>query len=208
MAAGVGRVRRRGLRLHSSDTLYCCLPLYHNNALTVALASVLTSGATLALGRSFSASRFWDEVIANDATAFIYIGEICRYLLNQPPKPTDRAHRVRLIAGNGLRPEIWDEFTARFGIDRVCEFYAASEGNTAFINIFNVPKTTGISPLPLAYVEYDPDTGAPLRDDNGRVRRVRPGQPGLLLSRSTGFSPTTATPIRPPVKKVGAQRFS
>ncbi|EUA50268.1 AMP-binding enzyme family protein [Mycobacterium xenopi 3993] len=39
-----------GLRLHSSDTLYCCLPLYHNNALTVALASVLTSGATLALG--------------------------------------------------------------------------------------------------------------------------------------------------------------
>ncbi|BBU21740.1 long-chain-acyl-CoA synthetase FadD6 [Mycobacterium xenopi] len=178
-----------GLRLHSNDTLYCCLPLYHNNALTVALASVLTSGATLALGRSFSASRFWDEVIANDATAFIYIGEICRYLLNQPPKPTDRAHRVRLIAGNGLRPEIWDEFTARFGIDRVCEFYAASEGNTAFINIFNVPKTTGISPLPLAYVEYDPDTGAPLRDDNGRVRRVRPGQPGLLLSPVNWLQP-------------------
>jgi fatty-acyl-CoA synthase len=178
-----------GLRLHSSDTLYCCLPLYHNNALTVALASVINSGATLALGRSFSASRFWDEVIANGATAFIYIGEICRYLLNQPPRPTDRAHNVRLIAGNGLRPEIWDEFTARFGIERVCEFYAASEGNTAFINIFNVPKTTGISPLPLAYVEYDPDTGAPLRDDTGRVCRVPPGQPGLLLSPVNRLQP-------------------
>jgi fatty-acyl-CoA synthase len=178
-----------GLRLHSSDTLYCCLPLYHNNALTVAVASVINSGATLALGKSFSASRFWDEVIANDATAFIYIGEICRYLLNQPPKPTDRAHKVRLIAGNGLRPEIWDEFTTRFGIQRVCEFYAASEGNTAFINILNVPKTTGISPLPLAYVEYDPDTGAPLRDENGRVRRVPPGQPGLLLSPVNRLQP-------------------
>ncbi|OBG27893.1 long-chain-acyl-CoA synthetase FadD6 [Mycobacterium sp. 852002-51057_SCH5723018] len=178
-----------GLRLKSSDTLYCCLPLYHNNALTVALSSVINSGATLALGKSFSASKFWDEVIANDATAFIYIGEICRYLLNQPPKPTDRAHKVRVIAGNGLRPEIWDEFTKRFGIARVCEFYASSEGNTAFINVFNVPRSTGVFPMPLAYVEYDPDTGAPLRDENGRVRRVPAGQPGLLLSPVNRLQP-------------------
>jgi fatty-acyl-CoA synthase len=178
-----------GLRLRGSDTLYSCLPLYHNNALTVAVASVVTSGATLALGKSFSASRFWDEAIAYRATAFIYIGEICRYLLNQPPKPTDRAHRVRMIAGNGLRPEIWEEFTTRFGIARVCEFYAASEGTTAFINIFNVPRSTGISPMPLAYVEYDPDTGAPLRDENGRVRRVPAGQPGLLISPVNKLQP-------------------
>jgi fatty-acyl-CoA synthase len=178
-----------GLRLKGSDTLYSCLPLYHNNALTVAVGSVINSGSTLALGKSFSASKFWDEVIASRATAFIYIGEICRYLLNQPAKPTDRAHKVRLIAGNGLRPEIWDEFTSRFGIARVCEFYAASEGNTAFINIFNVPKSTGISPVPLAYVEYDPDTGAPLRGEDGRVRRVPAGEPGLLLSPVNRLQP-------------------
>ena len=92
-----------GMRLKSDDTLYCCLPLYHNNALTVAVSGVLSAGATLALGRSFSASRFWDEVIRYDATAFVYIGEFCRYLLNQPAKDTDRKHRVRVIAGNGLR---------------------------------------------------------------------------------------------------------
>ena len=178
-----------GLRLKASDTLYSCLPLYHNNALTVALSSVINSGATLALGKSFSASKFWDEVIANDATAFIYIGEVCRYLLNQPAKPTDRSHKVRVIAGNGLRPEIWEEFTKRFGIARVCEFYASSEGNAAFINIFNVPRTAGIAPTPLAYVEYDPDTGAPLRDDDGRVRRVPAGQPGLLLSPVNRLQP-------------------
>ncbi|HTY33607.1 long-chain-acyl-CoA synthetase FadD6 [Mycobacterium sp.] len=178
-----------GLRLKSTDTLYSCLPLYHNNALTVALSSVINSGATLALGKSFSASKFWDEVIANEATAFIYIGEICRYLLNQPAKPTDRAHKVRVIAGNGLRPEIWDEFTRRFSIARVCEFYASSEGNTAFINIFNVPRSTGVFPMPLAYVEYDPDTGEPLRDESGRVRRVPAGQPGLLLSPVNRLQP-------------------
>ncbi len=108
-----------GMRLNSDDILYCCLPLYHNNALTVALSSVLNSGAALALGKSFSASKFWDEVIHYDATAFVYIGEICTYLLNQPEKDTDRKHRVRVIGGNGLRPAIWDDFTERFGIDRV-----------------------------------------------------------------------------------------
>ena len=178
-----------GLRLKGTDTLYSCLPLYHNNALTVAIGSVINSGGTLALGKSFSASRFWDEVIASDATAFIYIGEVCRYLLNQPAKPTDRAHKVRLIAGNGLRPEIWDEFTSRFGIARVCEFYAASEGNTAFINVFNVPRSTGWAALPLAYVEYDPDTGEPLRGADGRVQRVPAGEPGLLLSPVNKLQP-------------------
>ncbi|MGA9491296.1 MAG: long-chain-acyl-CoA synthetase FadD6 [Mycobacterium sp.] len=178
-----------GLRLKGSDTLYSCLPLYHNNALTVAVGSVINSGATLALGKSFSASKFWDEVIASRASAFIYIGEICRYLLNQPAKPTDRAHKVRLIAGNGLRPEIWEEFTERFGIPRVCEFYAASEGNTAFINVFNVPKSAGWAALPVAYVAYDADTGAPLRGADGWVQRVPAGQPGLLLSPVSRLQP-------------------
>jgi fatty-acyl-CoA synthase len=178
-----------GMRLTSDDTLYCCLPLYHNNALTVAVSSVLNAGATLSLGKSFSASKFWDDVIRHDATAFIYIGEICAYLLNQAPKPTDRQHRVRVIGGNGLRPAIWDDFTKRFGIDRICEFYAASEGNTAFLNVFNIDKTTGICPSPIAFVEYDAETGEPLRGKDGRVRKVKTGQPGLLLSKVSSFQP-------------------
>src|SRR5581483_6472898 len=184
--AGFGGI---GMRLSGNDTLYCCLPLYHNNALTVAVSSVLNSGATLALGKSFSASKFWDDVIRYDATAFVYIGEICGYLLNQPEKDTDRKHKVRVIAGNGLRPGIWDEFTQRFGIERVCEFYAASEGNTAFLNVLNIPKSAGVCPTPVAFVEYDPETGDPARDDNGRVRKVKNGEPGLLLSKITNFQP-------------------
>ena len=178
-----------GLRLRGNDTLYCPLPIYHNNALTVALSSVIDAGATLALGTTFSASRFWDEIRQMDATAFVYIGEVCRYLLNQPPKTNDRAHKVRVIVGNGLRPEIWEEFTHRFGIGRVAEFYAASEGNTGFINVFNIPGSTGINPMPLAYVEYDPETSEPVRGADGWVRRVPPGRPGLLLSPVNRLSP-------------------
>jgi fatty-acyl-CoA synthase len=178
-----------GMRLKSSDTLYCCLPLYHNTALTVAVSGVISAGATLAIGRSFSPSRFWDEVTRYEATAFVYIGEVCRYLLNQPEKDTDRTNKVRVIGGNGLRPDIWEEFTARFDIPRVFEFYGASEGNTGFVNIFHIPKTAGMCPTAVAFVEYDQETGEPVRDDDGRVRRVRRGQPGLLLSKITKAQP-------------------
>ncbi|WP_072809911.1 long-chain-acyl-CoA synthetase [Rhodococcus zopfii] len=178
-----------GVRLRRDDTLYCCLPLYHNNALTVALSSVLASGATLALGRKFSASGFWADAKRNGSTAFIYIGEICRYLLNQPPRPDDRDNDIRLVVGNGLRPELWNEFTERFGIDRVAEFYGASECNIAFINALNQTHTAGVCPLPYAVVDYDHDTGKARRGRDGRLRRVGNGEVGLLLAKVTDRAP-------------------
>ncbi|MGB3698015.1 MAG: long-chain-acyl-CoA synthetase [Gordonia sp. (in: high G+C Gram-positive bacteria)] len=169
------------VRLRPSDTMYVSLPLYHNNALSVSLGAVLSAGACIAIGKQFSASRFWDEVILNRATAFCYIGELCRYLLAQPAKPTDRSHSVRVIVGNGMRPEIWDEFTTRFGIDRVVEFYGASELNLAFVNAFDVKRTAGFCPLPFRVVEYN-DDGTAKRDARGRLRKVRKGEPGLLIA--------------------------
>ncbi|MBM4486955.1 long-chain-acyl-CoA synthetase [Prescottella equi] len=178
-----------GVRLRRNDTLYCALPLYHNNALTVSLSSVLSSGATFAIARTFSASRFWDDAKLNGATAFVYIGEVCRYLLNQPERPSDRRNGIRLMVGNGLRPEIWTEFTERFGIDRVAEFYGASECNIAFVNALGVERTAGVCPLPHAVVEYDQDTGRTRRARDGRLRRVRVGEVGLLLSKVTDRAP-------------------
>lgn len=178
-----------GVRLRRNDTLYCALPLYHNNALTVSLSSVLSSGATFAIARTFSASRFWDDAKRNGATAFVYIGEVCRYLLNQPERPSDRDNGIRLMVGNGLRPEIWTEFTERFGIDRVAEFYGASECNIAFVNALGVERTAGVCPLPHAVVEYDQDTGRARRARDGRLRRVRVGEVGLLLSKVTDRAP-------------------
>ncbi|HEX4879289.1 MAG TPA: AMP-binding protein, partial [Limnobacter sp.] len=104
------------VRLRPEDVLYCCLPLYHNNALTVSLGVTIAGGACFALDTKFSASRFWQRIRHHRATAFCYIGELLRYLLNQPVSQDDQNHEVRLILGNGLRPEIWQDFENRFGI--------------------------------------------------------------------------------------------
>lgn len=178
-----------GVRLKATDTMYCPLPLYHNNAVTVALSAVLVSGASMALPPKFTASHFWDECIRYDATAFVYIGELCRYLLGQPEKPVDRQHKVRVIVGNGLRPDIWAEFQQRFGIDRIAEFYGASECNIAFINAYNLDQTAGTCPLPYKVVAYDTETGVAIRDDKGRLRKVKKGEVGLLLAKVTTRAP-------------------
>jgi solute carrier family 27 fatty acid transporter 1/4 len=59
-----------------------------------------------------------------------YIGEICRYLLSAPERPEDKAHKVQLMFGNGLRPQIWENFVNRFNVANIGEFYGATEGNS------------------------------------------------------------------------------
>ena len=58
-----------------------------------------------------------------------YIGEIARYLLAQPEKAVEKQHQVSIAYGNGLRPQIWRQFQQRFHIERIGEFYGATEGN-------------------------------------------------------------------------------
>lgn len=177
--AGVGAA---ALRLKADDVFYVCLPLYHNNALTVSWSAALSAGACLALDRKFSASRFWERIRAHRATAFCYIGELLRYLMNQPPADDDRDHRVRLIVGNGLRPELWQTFEKRFGIEQIYEFYGASESNIAFVNAFGVSQTAGFSPMPFAIVAFDAEREQPVRDRKGRLKKVGRGGTGLLIS--------------------------
>lgn len=63
-----------------------------------------------------------------------YIGELCRYLLNQPPREAETRHQVRMALGNGLRQSIWTEFSSRFNIPQVAEFYGATECNCSLGN--------------------------------------------------------------------------
>jgi citronellyl-CoA synthetase len=170
------------LDVKPTDILFVSLPLYHNNALTVTWSSAASGGACLAIRRKFSASTFWDDVRKYNANVFCYIGELCRYLMNQPRKPNDADNPVKKIIGNGLRPDIWKEFKERFGIEEVYEFYAASEGNIAFVNALNIDCTVGFCPAPYAIVEYDVENDEPVRDAEGHLIRVARGGVGLLVA--------------------------
>lgn len=173
------------LDLGPGDTVYAPLPLYHNLGLTIAWGSALYTGAAVAIRRKFSAGAFWDDCRRHRATAFAYIGEIPRYLLNQPASPRDRDHTVRRILGVGLRPELWQEMKRRFGIAEIYEIYAASEMNISFINLLNLDQTVGFCPMRWAIVAFDVERGQPVRNARGRLVRVRRGEVGLLITKVT-----------------------
>ena len=170
------------LKCDENDRIYICLPLYHGTGLMIGFGPALASGASMVIRRKFSASRLLDETREHQATCLIYIGELCRYLLNQPVRPDDADNPLRSIAGNGLRPDIWMEFKQRFGIERVAEFYGASEGNVAFANLLNKQQTIGTTTQKIALVRYDVDEDQIIRDENGHCIEATKGEPGLLLA--------------------------
>jgi fatty-acyl-CoA synthase len=176
------------------DRIYDCLPLYHSVGGVVATGALLVSGGAVMIAEKFSVQRFWDDIVQWDCTLFQYIGELCRYLVNAPPHPRERAHRLRLCAGNGLRADIWERFQSRFRIPKILEFYAATEGNVSLYNVEGKAGAIGRVPpflkhrFPLALVKFDDATGAPARDSNGRCLRCVTGEAGEALGRIRGAS--------------------
>jgi citronellyl-CoA synthetase len=172
---------KAGLKCTHKDRLYICLPLYHGTGLMIGVGAAMSSGASMLIRRKFSASRFLDEVREHNATCFIYIGELCRYLVNTPAASDDHNNPLTRMMGNGLRPDVWPEFKRRFGIKRITEFYGASEGNLAFANLFNKECTVGMTSARHTLVRYDVDADEIVRDEHGHCITVEPGEPGLLL---------------------------
>lgn len=171
------------LDMSPEDVIYCTLPLYHATGLCVCWGSAVNGAAGFAIRRKFSASQFWSDVRRYRATTIGYVGELCRYLVDQPPNADDSRHDVRKMIGNGLRPGAWAEFKGRFAVEHICELYAASDGNIGFTNVLNFDNTIGFSLMAWELVAYDHDTGEPLRSVDGFMRKVGKGEEGLLLAR-------------------------
>ncbi|MNF72749.1 Long-chain-fatty-acid--CoA ligase [compost metagenome] len=177
------------LDMQPDDIVYCTLPLYHATGLCVCWGSAISGASGFAIRRKFSASQFWNDVRQYRATTIGYVGELCRYLVDQPPSAEDNRHGVKKMIGNGLRPGAWKAFKTRFAVNHICELYAASDGNIGFTNILNFDNTIGFSLMSWELVAYDHDSGAPIRDAKGLMRKVTKGEQGLLLAKIDDKAP-------------------
>ncbi len=165
------------------ECTYVSLPLYHSSAMYIGFGSALAMGGSIALARKFSASRFWQDVVKHDATAVLYIGELCRYLLNQQPSEFEGRHRVKVAVGNGLRPDIWIPFQERFGVPVCREFYGATEGNAPVMNFEGRPGMVGRRRRGQVLVRCDQATGDMIRNADGFCDEIGPGEIGLMLGK-------------------------
>ena len=174
------------------DKVYCVLPLYHATAGLCAVGAALMNGGAVVLKRKFSASQFWPDIRATGATHLVYIGELCRYLVNSPPaaNPDDETkHKVRMAFGNGMRPEVWDHFKSRFRIKDILEFYGSTEGNVSLFNldgksgaIARVPKMLK-SKFNVRLVRFDIESEMPERRNDGLCYECKPGEIGEAIGQ-------------------------
>ncbi|KAM6431232.1 long-chain fatty acid transport protein 4 [Liasis olivaceus] len=184
-----------GFRMRADDVVYNSLPLYHAAGNIVGVGQCLLHGMTVVIRKKFSASQFWDDCVKYNCTIVQYIGEICRYLLNQPSKEVERQHRVRMALGNGLRASIWKEFTERFGIPQIAEFYGSTECNCSVGNFDNKLGACGFNSrilpnvYPIKLVQVNEDTMELIRGPDGLCIRCKPGELGQLVGRIVQTDP-------------------
>jgi fatty-acyl-CoA synthase len=172
-----------------SDRMYDCLPMYHTAGGVVATGAMLLKGGSVVVRERFSAREFWDDVVRYDCTMFQYIGELCRYLTHAAPNPNEKKHRIRLVCGNGLRPDLWEQFKIRFGIPIILEFYGATEGNVNIFNFEGKPGSVGRVPwfvahrFPIEVVRYDVEKQQPVRNADGFCERCDHDEPGEVIGK-------------------------
>ncbi|MGS2810445.1 AMP-binding protein [Nocardia sp. MW-W600-9] len=155
------------------DVDYCCMPLFHGNAIMVLWAPALSVGATVCLTPKFSASQFLPDVRYFGATFFTYVGKALGYLLATPETAVDSDNP--LVRGFGTEASVADqnEFRRRFRAE-LHEGYGSSEGpSLAALDPAAPPAALG-KPAHPGVAVVDPET---LRecaraelDEYGRVR--------------------------------------
>jgi fatty-acyl-CoA synthase len=175
------------------DRMFNCLPLYHSVGGVVATFATLVNGGAVVIRPRFSASDFWRDVRDERCTLFQYIGELCRYLVNTPHQPIETQHCLRIACGNGLRPEVWVPFQARFKIPRILEYYASTEGNFSLYNCEGQPGAIGRIPaflanrLPVALLRFDVEKSEPWRNAEGLCERCAANE----IGEAVGLMPAT-----------------
>ncbi|ALC38091.1 Fatp [Drosophila busckii] len=178
------------------DVFYTPLPLYHTAGGIMCMGQSVLFGSTVSIRKKFSASNYFADCAKFNATVGQYIGEMARYILATKASPHDRAHRVRLVYGNGLRPQIWPQFVERFNIGKVGEFYGATEGNANIMNHDNTVGAIGfvsrILPkvYPISIIRADPDTGEPIRNSQGLCQLCEPNEPGVFIGKIVKGNPS------------------
>lgn len=172
-----------------NDRVYCPLPLYHGTGGICGVGIVLNTGAALVLRRKFSATQFWDDIVDNECTVFVYIGELFRYLVSAPVHPKERLHKIKSCFGNGLRSDVWARADERFGLPLIAEFYGSTEGNVSFINVDGKLGAVGRIPkyakkrFNIEIVRFDIENELPIRGADGLCEVCAPDEVGEAIGK-------------------------
>ncbi|WP_029107240.1 AMP-binding protein [Mycobacterium sp. URHD0025] len=154
------------------DVEYCCMPLFHGNAIMALWAPALSVGATVCLTPAFSASGFLPDVRYFGATFFTYVGKALGYLMATAEQPDDADNPLTRGFGTEASPDDQTEFRRRFDAE-LFEGYGSSEGGGAVVLAQDMPPGALGRPAHDGVAIIDPesleDCVPAVFDEHGRV---------------------------------------
>ncbi|MBR9826533.1 MAG: long-chain-acyl-CoA synthetase [Alphaproteobacteria bacterium] len=171
------------------DRMMMVLPLYHATGGLCGVGCALSFGGSLIIRQKYSTSGFWPDVKRHNATLFMYVGELCRFLVNAPESEAEKGHTLRCAIGNGMRRDVWEAFQARYNLPDIVEFYGSTEGNVGLVNAMNQPGAIGRVPKYLRHrfnidlVKFDMDAEMPVRGADGHCQPCAPDEVGEAIGR-------------------------
>ena len=143
------------------------------------------------------------ELSQRDARIRHDVFRLHRRTLSLPGEPARAAER----RGQSPRANRWQWAAPRHlarlqeagtASKRITEFYGASEGNVAFMNLLNKDRTIGMTASTIALVRYDVDADEIIRDAPDVVSRSPKANRDCCLPKSTKRRCSRATPTPKP----------
>ncbi|XVX19825.1 AMP-binding protein [Actinomycetota bacterium] len=171
---GLGMVDNLGIT--PEDRYYVTMPLFHANGLFMQCYGALIAGASIVLRERFSASAWLDDIRRHECTVTNLLGAMTQFVMNQPVRPDDAAHTLRVVCPVPNPPQHEAGWRERFGVSEVVSGYGMTENNIPLHGRLGQPRPGSCGRVYEGYFEVeirDPDTDEPLG----------PGEVGEIMAR-------------------------
>jgi crotonobetaine/carnitine-CoA ligase len=169
----------RAWERRGDDIVLTPLPLFHFNAISIAVVGTLVAGGSAVIERKFSVSNFWPEVTRTGATMVSMLGSLAILIANADDHPDQRGHKLRLCAAAPMPPDtdrIWRE---RFGCATFSAGYGLTEASLISMLDAGEPNKPGAAGKPNLH-----DFDVQLVDDDDV--EVAAGEVGEIVCRPKG----------------------
>ena len=175
-----GRVFAEQIQINRNDILYCCLPMFHANAMGLHFSAALQLGCELVLDDRFHATRWIDTIRRYHATQTNLLGVMTDFVYQQPQSHEDADNDLRAVCCLPIPPSIGPAFEKRFST-RLIELYGTTEVNVPLY----MPYDAGLRPGAAGKVVEDwfevmiadPETDEPVPAETVGEILVRPKVP-------------------------------
>jgi len=175
----------RAWERRSDDIVLTPLPLFHFNAISIAVVGTLVAGGSAVIERKFSVSNFWPEVRRTGATMVSMLGSLAILIANAEDHPDQRGHKLRLCAAAPMPPDTDAAWGRRFGCKTFSAGYGLTEASLISMLDAGEPNKPGAAGKPNLHdfdVRIVDDDDVPVATGEAGEIVCRPNGPNLMFA--------------------------